>query len=210
MKSPQYNTQRPSIRIREYGRNVHKLVEQCKQIEDRKKRTKRAYEIVAFMGQLNPEVKDSPEQRQKLWDHLFIMASFDLDVDAPYPIPDPENIKKKPSPMPYPQTRLKFRYYGKNIERMILAAQKMDEGDKKQEFVNQVASYMKMAYIKYNDEKVSDDMISGHMEKLSGGALKPTQIYNLVKTGDSKSSSKSSSRNRQKKKSRSSSSSRRK
>lgn len=204
MDKPEYNTLRPPIKIREYGRNLHKLVAQCKLIEDRRERTKRAYQIVSFMAVLNSEVKDNPEQRQKYWDHLFVISGFELDVDAPYPPPDPETFSKKPPRMPYSQSRLRFRYYGKNIERMIAVAIKMKDSEDKQAFVNQIASYMKLAYMKYNDAKVSDEVITNHIKQMSDNKLEPTEIKNLVKPGEynkSRSSSKSGKGKQQKKKS---------
>ena len=43
--------------------------------------------IVDFMGQRNPHLRDEENYKHKLWDHLFILAEYDLDVDAPLSFP---------------------------------------------------------------------------------------------------------------------------
>jgi hypothetical protein len=186
VSKPEYNTQRPPLQIREYGRNIHKLIEQMKQIEDRRKRTRRAYQIVNYMATLNPDVKDTPEQRQKLWDHLFIIAGFELDVDAPYPIPDPQKLRSKPNKLAYPGTRIKYRNYGKYVEKMIETLIQMKEGEEKQRYVNMIAGYMKHIFRRFSNQKVTDEVIIKNLEDLSGGKLKPTEIVQLYHQTDTK------------------------
>ena len=97
----EYNTKRNKLAIREYGRNVQKMVEDAMKIEDREKRNETARAIVRVMAQLS-EVKDpsiankkeSLDYWHKLWDHLFIMSDYQLDVDAPFPKPEPDTTEK--------------------------------------------------------------------------------------------------------------------
>ena len=83
----EYNTQRTQLQMPEYGRLIQQLVERCKEIADRDERNEMAVAIVDFMGQRNPHVRDEENYRHKLWDHLFILAEYNLDIDSPYPIP---------------------------------------------------------------------------------------------------------------------------
>ena len=92
-----YNTQRPLMRIPEYGRNVQKMVEYCMAIENRDERNKVANAIITVMGALNPQLRDVEDFKHKLWSHLFIISDFQLDVDSPYPIPSREEFTEKPS-----------------------------------------------------------------------------------------------------------------
>lgn len=87
-----YNTEREKLAMPEYGRNVLKMVEQLKAIDDREKRSRQAAAVVKVMELLNPQVHHQENYEQKLWDHLYIMAGFDLDIDAPYPSPVVENL----------------------------------------------------------------------------------------------------------------------
>ena len=83
-----YNSSRPHLIIPEYGRNVQRMIEDCKAIKDREQRNLAAQAIIEIIGNLNPHLRDTPDYRHKLWDHLFIMSNFDLDVDSPFPIPE--------------------------------------------------------------------------------------------------------------------------
>ena len=95
-----YNTEREKLSMPEYGRNVLKMVEEVKAVKDRDKRTEQAKAVIRVMEILNPQVHSEDNWEHKLWDHLFIMADYDLDVDAPYPVPSPEQRKPRPDLIP--------------------------------------------------------------------------------------------------------------
>ena len=76
-----YNTERVKLYIPEYGRNVQKMVDYLKTIEDRDKRNEQARAVVKVMEILNPAVHLQEDYEQKLWDHLHIISDFSLDVE---------------------------------------------------------------------------------------------------------------------------------
>ena len=82
-----YNTEVEKLRMPEYGRIVLQMVEQMKEIPDRAKRSEQAGAIVKVMERLNPQVHQQENWNQKLWDHLYMIAGYDLDIDAPFPAP---------------------------------------------------------------------------------------------------------------------------
>jgi hypothetical protein len=53
-----------------------------------------AMAIIDFMGQRNPQLRDEENYKHKLWDHLYILANYDLDVDSPYPFPTWNSLQK--------------------------------------------------------------------------------------------------------------------
>ena len=79
-----YNTERVRLYIPEYGRNVQKMVEYLKTIEDREKRNQQAKAVIKVMEIINPAVKLQENFEHKLWDHLHIISDFSLDVCIPY------------------------------------------------------------------------------------------------------------------------------
>jgi hypothetical protein len=119
MTDLEYNTQRKSIPLPEYGRNLQKMVTKVVNMKDREKRTRYAHQIIEIMIQINPTAKDSPELRHKLWDHLHIMSDFKLDIDSPFPLPDKEVLKTQPEQLSYPDDNLKYNYYGRIIQNII-------------------------------------------------------------------------------------------
>src|SRR5882724_10239122 len=96
----EYNTSRPGIKLKEYGRNVQKLVDYIRTIPDKEKRTELAYTLIELIKQLTPSLKDQPENPQRLWDDLYIIADFNLDVNNPFPVPEPEVLFKNPCEWP--------------------------------------------------------------------------------------------------------------
>ncbi|MBK7958369.1 MAG: DUF4290 domain-containing protein [Bacteroidetes bacterium] len=52
-----YNTSSNKLSLREYGRNVQKLIEHAIHIEDKEARNRFAQGIIELMGNLNPHLK---------------------------------------------------------------------------------------------------------------------------------------------------------
>jgi len=90
----EYNTDRTQLLMPEYGRNIQQLVEHCKSLTDRQARNEMAMAIVEFIGQRNPHLRDEENYNHKLWDHLYILANYDLDVDSPFPSYKRRNCSK--------------------------------------------------------------------------------------------------------------------
>ena len=167
-----YNTERVTLHIPEYGRNVQKMVDYLKTIEDRQKRNEQARAIIKVMEILNPAVHLQDNYEQKLWDHLFIIADFDLDVDSPYPMPERESLNQRPEPVPIQKKPIRASHYGRNIENMIdLVAQQEDE-EQKIGMLRVLAGYMKQQYLIWNKDTVSDETIFQDIEKLSDYRIK--------------------------------------
>ncbi len=176
-----YNSQRPPLIIPEYGRNVQNMVDYAVSIEDKEHRNKVAHSIIDVMGNLNPHLRDVPDFKHKLWDHLFIMSRFELEVDSPYPVPSPESFEEKPRKVDYPGERIKYRHYGRTIEGMIRVAAEMEEGEYREGLIKTIANHMKKCYLVWNKDTVEDDTIWKHLEELSEGKIKqPEEDVNLI------------------------------
>jgi hypothetical protein len=167
----EYNSERKSLIIPEYGRHLHKLIEQAVELENREERNKLAKYIISVMGSMNPHLRDVPDFQHKLWDQLFIMSNFELDVDSPYPIPTKEVLDLKPASLPYPQNFPKYRFYGNNITYMIAKANEWEEGDLKNALIRVIANHMKKCYLSWNKDTVTDAVIFEHLYELSGGKI---------------------------------------
>lgn len=169
-----YNTEKSDLVISEYGRHIQKLVKYACTIEDKKERQATAEAIVELMYQMNPQPKKTDDYMQKLWNHLFRISDYSLDVE---PIEGVVNekpaIKIDKADMPYPEENKRFRHYGKYVQDLIAKAIDMPEGEKKQEFVDLIGSYMKEAYINWNQDSqnTKDVSIKRDLEVLSSNNL---------------------------------------
>lgn len=167
----EYNTQLPKLEIPEYGRNIQVMIEHCVTIEDRDERNKCAKAIIQIMGQLNPHLRDISDFTHKLWDHLFVISKFRLDVDSPYPRPSAETFATKPQNVPYPATKMKYKHYGKTIERIIDAAKTYEEGAEKKELTRLIANHLKKSYVNWNKDSVTDDVIFKQFKEMTNNEL---------------------------------------
>lgn len=166
-----YNTARPPLILKAYGRNIQNLVNYLKTIEDREKRTAYAYLLVDLMRQINPAVKETVETNQKLWDDLFIMSDFTLDIDSPYPMPDKELLGKKPKPLEYTTGRVHYKHYGKNIELLIQKAVEIEDPEEKEAAIILIGRLMKSYHLAWNKENIDDATVLANIRKMSGGKL---------------------------------------
>ncbi|GAB4250812.1 MAG: DUF4290 domain-containing protein [Vicingaceae bacterium] len=179
-----YNTRRPPLIIPEYGRNIQKMVEYAKTIEDRDERNKVAHAIIQIMGQLNPHLRDISDFTHKLWDHLFIISNYELDVDSPYPKPVKEKINAKPEPLHYPQNKIRFKHYGKVIENLVKKACELPDGEEKQVLVGIIANMMKKSYLTWNRESVEDTVLKKDLATLSNNRLNLDVDFEFKQTSE--------------------------
>lgn len=164
----------------EYGRNVQKMVDHIKTIEDRDERNRAAKTIISIMGNLNPHLRDVGDFKHKLWDHLALIADFELDIDSPYTVPEPSKFVEKPKMIPYKQGDIRFLHYGRIIEMMIDAASEMPDGDEKEYLTNLIVNQMKKSYITWNRGQVADEVIIENLKLLSRGRLKITEGVRIM------------------------------
>jgi len=155
----------------EYGRNIQKMVDFIKTIEDRDERTRAARSVIKIMGNLNPNLRDSGDIKHKLWDHLTIIADFELDIDSPYPPPEKETLLEKPNEIGYKKGEVKYLHYGRVIEMMIEEASKMEKGERRDYLIILIANQMKKASATWNKSQVNDDVIISDLKFLSKGEL---------------------------------------
>ncbi|MDR1343422.1 MAG: DUF4290 domain-containing protein [Prevotellaceae bacterium] len=167
-----YNTQRNKLALPEYGRHIQRMVEYLRTIPDREKRNEQALAVIGVMGSLFPYLRDINDFKHKLWDHIFIIADFDLDIDSPYPRPEPVTFEEKPRRVPYtsPDT-IELKHYGRGVQDMLENIATLPEGEKRSYSIMAVANHMKKAYLAWNKESVSDDMIYRDITKLTKGRI---------------------------------------
>jgi len=168
--------------IPEYGRNIQKMIDFAITVADKEERNKVARAIIDVMGQLNPHLRDVTDFKHKLWDHLFIISEFKLDVDSPYPRPTPETFQTKPELLKYPSNDIRYKHYGKTVERIIEKAKEYPEGDERNALVEQIANLMKRSYLNWNRDSVNDEVILKQLSELSKGQLKLADNSSLRST----------------------------
>ncbi|MCC8199577.1 MAG: DUF4290 domain-containing protein [Tannerellaceae bacterium] len=181
-----YNTELKRLTLPEYGRNIQNMVDHCITIEDREERKRCANTIINIMGNLFPHLRDVNDFKHILWDHLAIMADFQLDIDYPYEIIKKENLYAHPPPrIPYNNSRIQYRHYGKTLELMIKKATELEEGDQREQLTRLLANQMKKSFLTWNKESVDDRKIFKDLEELSQGSIVLNEdSYKLTESRD--------------------------
>ncbi len=174
-----YNTQRKKLALPEYGRNIQTMVDYLLTIEDREKRTEQAHVVIEVMGNLNPQLRDLPDFRHKLWDHLAIMADFKLDIDSPYPLPERSKFQSLPDKIPYSSGKIKARHYGKTVEKMVEKIKEIEDPDERRAMIALTANHMKKSYLTWNRDSVEDAQIINDINSMYGEELIPSEGFAL-------------------------------
>lgn len=151
----------------EYGRNIQNMVEIAKNITERTERNRCARTIIDCMGNLFPYLRDNEAFRHKLWDHLALMANFDLDIDYPFEINTRQKNSTKPEPIPYDCSSITDRHYGRFISQFIHRFADDPQLAHRQELIIMTANYMKRCYNMYNQNNVDDATIFNDLYRLS-------------------------------------------
>ena len=158
-----YNTQREKLLMPEYGREIQKMIDHAVSLPDKAERLKCAKTIVRLMESKNPQLHESTDYEQTLWDHLYLMSHQQLDIDWPFDVSEAEKILSKPAPMGLPQGNTHLRHYGHLLEEVFDKLKTMPEGEERDELVRLTANQMKRNLAAWghgsmDDEKVADDL----------------------------------------------------
>ncbi|MBR5147974.1 MAG: DUF4290 domain-containing protein [Bacteroidaceae bacterium] len=167
-----YNTQEKNLPMPEYGRAVQKMVDHAITIEDRAERQRCANTIIAVMGNMYPQLRDMPDFKHKLWDHLAVMADFKLDIDYPYEVSNAEALHPTPQRIEYPKGNIRYLHYGRCVQEMIQKACEMPEGEERMQLLRLIAAQMKKEYILWNKENVEDRKIFEDIYEYSNGQIR--------------------------------------
>ena len=159
------------MELPEYGRSVQNMVDHALTIEDREERQRCANTIVNIMGGMFPHLRDVPDFKHKLWDHLAIMSDFKLDIDYPFEIVKREELDMKPGKIAYPDKAIRYRHYGRFLESMIKKLSEMEEGEEKQALLQLLAVQMKKNLNNWNKEGIEDQKIVDDLREYSNGTI---------------------------------------
>ncbi len=176
MSTQEYNTQRERLPLPEYGRSVQNMVDHALTIENREERQRCANTIINIMGNMFPHLRDVPDFKHKLWDHLAIMSDFKLDIDYPYEIVKKDYLEVKPERLKYNTGNIRYRHYGRLVESLIQKAKEYPDGEEKRQLVRLIANHMRKDFVTWNKDTVDEKKIFDDIEEYSDGAIRPREM----------------------------------
>ena len=167
----EYNTQRKKMELPEYGRSVQNMVDHALTIEDREERQRCANTIVNIMGGMFPHLRDVPDFKHKLWDHLAVMSDFKLDIDYPFEVVKKEELEMKPERLAYSNGAIRYRHYGHILEGLIKKAVEVKDEAERKALIRLLAIQMKKSLNNWNKDGMEDQKIVDDLREYSQGAI---------------------------------------
>ena len=173
IKGLDYNTQREKLVLSEYGREIQKMVAVAIALPTKEERMRCAKAIIRQMEMKNPQIRQSEDWQETLWDHLFLMSRKQLDIDWPYDMSDAEKISTKPQPMDHPQSQdiSRIRHYGRLVSEIFEKLKTMPEGPERDELVRVTANQMKRDLLTWGHGSMDDERIADDLARFTDGKI---------------------------------------
>lgn len=187
-QSVEYNSTREALKMPEYGRLVQDMVEYALTIADKAERQQYAETIVAVMTGLNPKMKDVSDYRHKLWDHLAYISGYQLDIDYPFEI-EKKDVLKRPQKLSYPKGNIRFRHYGRLIEKALNDLQNVEDDAERDALVQLIGNRMKRNLADWKGDGVEDSKVARDIAYYTEGKVQPDFTQKgkkLMQIGDSR------------------------
>ena len=159
------------MELPEYGRSVQNMVDHALTIEDRAERQRCANTIINIMGSMFPHLRDVPDFKHKLWDHLAIMSDFKLDIDYPFEVVKKEDLVIKPEKVPYATGAIRYRHYGRFLEGMVKKVMEIEDETERKQLIRLLAVQMKKSLNNWNKDGAEDRKIVDDLREYSNGAI---------------------------------------
>lgn len=178
-----YNSNKDTLKISEYGRNVQNLIEHCKTIEDTELRQQFAEQIVNLMSQMRPQTGPKEDATRKFWTHLMMIADYELDVKIPEGLDvKPKEYVRELEKIAYPVNNKRHRQYGQFVQKMIEKAAGMEDVEMRYGYVKVIGSFMKLAYRNWSRENyINDEVIKADLITLTEGRFEIPEDLELEK-----------------------------
>ena len=173
IKGLDYNTQREKLVLSEYGREIQKMVDVAISLPTKEERMRCAQAIIRQMENKNPQIRQSEDYQQTLWDHLYLMSRNQLDIDWPYDVSNAEKMSTKPQPMAHPQSEniSKIRHYGRLVGEVFEKLKTMPEGPERDELVRITANQMKRDLMTWGHGSMDDERIADDLARFTDGKI---------------------------------------
>lgn len=171
IKGLDYNTKREKLMMPEYGREIQKMVDLAVSLPTKEERQKCANTIIQLMETKVPQLTDSSDYEQTLWDHLYLMSHKQLDIDWPFDVSEAEKILSKPQPMKLPKDELRLRHYGKLVSELFEKLKSMPDGEERDALIFYTANQMKRDLATWGHGSIEDERVANDLARFTDGAV---------------------------------------
>ena len=147
------------------------MIDLAVSLPTKEERQKCANTIIQLMETKVPQLADSSDYEQTLWDHLYLMSHKQLDIDWPFDVSEAEKILSKPQPMQLPKDELKLRHYGKLVSELFEKLKSMPEGEERDTLVFYTANQMKRDLATWGHGSIEDERVANDLARYTDGVI---------------------------------------
>lgn len=137
----------------------------------KEERQRCAETIISIMDRMNAQNRGNFDHMEKLWDHLALMANFELDIDYPCDVSEALKIATKPELMSYPMSNIPVRHYGRLLFEAFEELKTMEPGTRRDAFVRSVANQMKRSLMQWGHGTCDDEKIASDLARFTDGKI---------------------------------------
>ncbi len=156
----------------EYGRGVQDMIAYAVAIPDREERLHCAETIFSIMLNMQPQLHEQPDYKNRIWDHIAYISGYQLDIDYPCEITRLGEEAEKPTPLKYPMKNIRQRQYGYLLEESLRQLSEMPEGDERDQMLAYVANQMKQSLFVWNRDAMDEAKVAADIERYTQGKVK--------------------------------------
>lgn len=166
-----YNTQRDKLLMPEYGRGVQDMIIYATSLLEKEERQRCAETIFGIMLNMQPQLRELPDFRHRIWDHIAYISGYQLDIDYPCEITHLGEEAEKPTPLKYPMKDIRQRQYGYLLEESLRQLAEMPEGEERDAMLSLVASQMKQSLFIWNRDAMDEEKVAMDIERYTNGKV---------------------------------------
>lgn len=183
----EYNTTEEKLKFPAYGRLVQEMIKQAIEEPNRQRRQAMAEHIVTVMADVNPQMQESPNYQEILWNHLAFIAEYKLDIDYPCEIEHAD--KNTPRKLSYPGNKIRYRHYGHLIEETISKIKDIPQtSPERSKQIRAIASRMKRCLIDWKGDDVENEKISHDIALYTDNIITAEDVLEMLKESNQLSS----------------------
>ena len=166
-----YNTERESMRLKAYGRDIQQMVDYACTLPTKEERQRCADNIIDTMKRVVQSQHSYKERLPMLWYHLALMSDFKLDIDYPVEFEKEDKMTTAPEKIEYSKQDVPVRHYGKLLFQMFDKLKEMPADEKRYALAVETAEQMYRSLAAWGFGSVDKERVVSDLARFTDGKI---------------------------------------